>query len=153
MFTLAMVALLLYYANKSGFDQGSISLWSILYLIFAIPNCFLHFQYYYYNHRTVLDILPEQAKLIWTNKASKSETIEFSEINKIIVFMAPSKYRGNKVRLVPFEDYYYAKIYTSSGNEIVITSLMAPNVEDTMRTITGVPIERKIKHLGFSFIG
>jgi len=152
MFTLAMVVLLIYYRNKSGFDQGSISLWSILYLIFAIPTCFLHLQYYYYNHRCIFNILPEQSKFIWTDKQEKSETIAFNEISKIIVFMSPSWYRRSKIRIVPFEDYHYAKIYTSSGREIVITSLMTPRVEDAMGEIKGVEIERKIKHLGFSFI-
>ena len=144
--TLCCIVIVIYLGKKSGFTYRLINFWVIGYLITAIPNCFLHFQYYYYNHKTMLDILPEEAKLIYIDKAGKSEAVEFSEINKVIVFMPPSMYIGNKFPLLPFEDYHYAKIYTSLGKEIVITSLMTPKVEDVMRAITGVTIEREKKY-------
>ena len=121
----------------------------ILYIgffIIAIPTLYLHLEYYYINKGTSLEISPEEKKLYWTNKSGATEIISFADIEKIVVTIAtPGK--------LPFTSYNYAKIYTKLKEEIIITSLMTPKIENTMRTITDVNIERRVKVLPIISIG
>ncbi len=40
------------------------------------------------------------------------------------------------------ENYYYARIITHSGEELIITRLLTPEVEKAVRQLEGVPVER-----------
>ena len=47
------------------------------------------------------------------------------------------------ITFLAFESYYYARIITNLGEELIITCLLTPKVEETVRQLKGVPVIRK----------
>ncbi len=131
--------------NSNSFIQNGLI---IYYLINFLPVLYLHNEYYYNNKGITIEIdsyAGKFNKIVRTEKTGKVETYGLDDLNKIEIYMPPNLYNGRSVRYMPFEDYHYARIYTNSGKEIIITCLMVRNVEDAIKKITGVPIERKIR--------
>ncbi len=85
----------------------------------------------------------EKKAIILTDKYGFTETFDFDDLALIKLYMPPSWHRGSNFQLLPFEQYHYARIYTKSGRTIIITCLMAQRVENAMRGIKGVPIEKE----------
>ncbi len=44
--------------------------------------------------------------------------------------------------LLAMEFYYYARVITNSGEELIITRLLTPEVEKEVQKLEGVPVER-----------
>lgn len=117
----------------------------IYYLINILPVLYLHNEYYYNNKGTMIEIDSYGGKfnkIIYTNKEGTIETYALDDLSKVEIYMSPNMYRRSSYQLLPFESYHYARIYTKSGKEIIITCLMARKVEVAVATIIGVPIER-----------
>jgi hypothetical protein len=130
------------YQSHMGYDyiNWGIVGWAI---VSFLPVLYLHIEYYYYNRGTEFEIDAYEKKFTYTNKRGTTETYSFDDLSKIIVNMSPNMHRGSGFQILPFEQYHYAKIYTKSGKEIIITCLMARKVMDLVGSIRGVPVEKK----------
>lgn len=128
-----------------GTDKFFLEFYSIFFGLVFIPVVYLHIEYYYFNRGTTLDIELGEKKLIYTNKSGIVETIWFTDISKIIYYMDNIQYQKRKFSMLPFTPYLYATIITKNEEKIIITSLMAPNLESVLSNISGVPIEKKIR--------
>ncbi len=118
---------------------------SCYFLIFFIPALYLHLEYYHFNKRTILQIEPDENKLIYVNKSGVRQVFYFNELSNIVYYMERRwTTRPYSLTFSPYRYYHFARITTIKGEEIFITSLMAPVVEDALNVITGVPIEKKI---------
>jgi hypothetical protein len=117
---------------------------SIFFIASLLPVLYLHIEYYYFNKNTSIEIEPSQNKLVYCNKVGEVKTFYFNEIDKIALYMAPSFHRKSSLRIFPFENYHFGKILLKNGDIIIITSLMAPMVENALSSIKGIPVERKI---------
>jgi hypothetical protein len=106
-----------------------------------LPVFYLHLEYYTHNKGVEWEIDSWKKEVRYTDKEGVTAQYNFEDLKEIIVYMAPSWHRKNNFKIMPFEQYHYARIKTKSGKEIIITSLLIPKVEEAMRTITGVPIE------------
>ena len=115
----------------------------IIFGVIFLPALYLHIEYYYYNRGAKLEIDSYQKQLNYTDKTGVTQAYSFDDLNNIIIYMAPSWHRGSSFQLLPFEQYHYARIYTRSGKEIIITCLMAQKVQEAIKNITGVPVEKK----------
>jgi hypothetical protein len=136
------IGLFIYHENIDNGHGNPLKFFSYSFIICAMPCVYLHLQYYKYNKGRAMDIFPEKGYFIWTSQTGP-RTIEFSEIEKIVIYRTPSGFRKNSVRYLPFEGYHYAIIHLKSKDEIIFTSLMAPIVEDAVGYINGVEIEFK----------
>jgi hypothetical protein len=132
-----------YQANQNNLDDSLIDGLVVFVLISLLPVLYLHLEYYSYNKGTQLEIDPSEKKFTYTDKTGVIEIYSFDDLNKITVNMSPNMYRGSGFQILPFEQYHYAKIYTKSGKEIIITCLMARKVMDLVGSIRGVPVEKK----------
>lgn len=117
---------------------------SVLFIVSLLPVLYLHIEYYYFNKNTSIEIEPSQNKVVYCDKLGEIKTFYFNEVNKISIYMAPSLHRKSSLQIFPFENYHFAKIFLKNGEVIIITSLMAPMVENALSNIEGVPVERKI---------
>lgn len=112
-------------------------------LINFLPVIYLHLEYYFYNRGKILEIDPNQKIFSLTYESSEIEQFSFNEIAKVVLYMPPH-FHSNKLFLrIPFDNYHYAKFYTTNGNEIIITSLMVPKIEDIVFLIKGITVEKK----------
>ncbi|HSY77238.1 MAG TPA: hypothetical protein VK890_10300 [Bacteroidia bacterium] len=133
---------IIYIENTDGKHSYAIIFATFFFVLSALPCIYLHLEYYMYNKGRSMDIFPEKGHFIWANESGQ-KTIEFSEIEKILICRTPSGFRKNSIRYLPFEGYHYAIIYLKSKETIIFTSLMAPIIEDAAGYIIGVEIELK----------
>jgi hypothetical protein len=113
----------------------------LFWILSVLPVLYLHLEYYTHNKGVEWEIDSWKKEVRYTDKEGVTAQYNFEDLKEIIVYMAPSWHRKSNFKIMPFEQYHYARIKTKSGKEIIITSLLIPKVEEAMRTITGVPIE------------
>lgn len=142
-----------YQSNQNNLDESLRNGLITFALLSFLPVLYLHIEYYYYNRGTELEIDTWDKKLIHTDKTGITEAYNFDDLSKIIINMPPNMYRGSSFQILPFEQYHYAKIYTKSGKEIIITCLMARKVQDLLGSIRGVPVEKKKRIFASVLIG
>jgi hypothetical protein len=140
---LIIIAFGWYQANQNNLDESLRNGLIAFALLSFLPVLYLHIEYYHYNRSTELEIDSWGKKLIYTDKTGVTETYSFDDLSKIIINMPPNMHRGSSFQILPFEQYHYAKIYTKSEKEIIITCLMARKVQDLVGSIRGVPVEKK----------
>ncbi len=80
---------------------------------------------------------------IKAKESNSDEKVNFEDIIRIVMYMAPSWIRKSSLQFFQFEPYHYARIYTITGEIIIITSLLSLDVEKLLKNITGVKIEKK----------
>lgn len=142
-----------YQAAQNNLDDSLRNILIGFVLISFLPVSYLHLEYYSYNKGTELEIDAYEKKFTYTDKAGTTEIYSFDNLSKIIINMPPNMHRGSGFQILPFEQYHYAKIYTKSGKEIIITCLLARKVQDAMGSIRGVPVEKKKRIFASILIG
>ena len=121
-----------------GYSTSLVQFFSLYYML-LLPTLFLHLEYYAMNKRSIIEINTLQ-RIISINE---KQIISFDEIEKIILYMPPVWHRKGFIRLLPFEDYHYSKIKMKNGKQLVFTCLLAPKVEEAMKALSGIPLEKK----------
>ena len=122
-----------------GFDIDLFYFFSIFYFVNIGVVLFVHLQYFNANKYTKLLIDTIDNQIIYkSNEGTK--TINFNEINEIEVHMMPSLYRGSNIQILPFEQYCYAVLYTTS-EKIVISCLVIRNPMEAFKDL-GIKITR-----------
>lgn len=110
------------------------------YSIFFLPSFFLHIEYYLKNRGQKLEIFEEGITLLEKDGSKRSYLNK--DLQKIILYKSASLDKGG-IPLTPLESYHFARIIPKQGEEIILTCLMAPNVEDAIKGIKWVPNERR----------
>lgn len=151
LFLIAAVIFLKKYSDVYylGIEQDVFVFWAIN----LLPVLYLYIEYYSYNRGSILEIDFWKKEFIYTNRTGITETYNFDDFSKIVVYMAPSWLRGSSFQILPFEQYHYARVHTKSGKEIIITCLLTRKVQDTVESISGVPIEKKKRLFSSILIG
>lgn len=149
----AILAFACYQAKENNLDDNFIDGLVVFALISFLPVLYLHIEYYYFNGSTELEIYASEKKFIYIDKKGTTKTYSFDDLSKIVVYMPPHFHSNNMFIRIPFDTYHYAKIYTKSGKEIIITCLMARKVMDLVGSIRGVPVEKKKRIFASILIG
>lgn len=123
-FTIVVFVGVFFIGINKGFELDLYIYSSIFYLINIGAVFFVHFQYYQANKHTSIYILHEKQILYKSNDSEKN--ISFNEIVNVEIHMVPSLYYGNRIQLLPFEQYHYA-ILNTVNEKIVISSLVIKN--------------------------
>lgn len=123
-----------------SFDPDISLVFGIFFIIETLPALYLHIEYYLKNRGEEYEIKHSE---IIRYKNGEKQIFHKSELEKITVYMAPSVYQGSSLHFLAIESYHYARITTKSGEELIVTCLLTPKVEEAVRQITGVLYERK----------
>lgn len=110
------------------------------YSIFFIPALFLHAEYYFKNRGQQLEVLENEIILREGNGQVRKYLNR--DLQKIVLYKSASLDKGG-IPMTPIESYHYARIIPKQGEEIVVTNLMASDVEKIINNIKWVPYERK----------
>ncbi len=121
------------------FNNDALLILSIIFVIDALPALYLHIEYWLENYGNEYEILPDR---IIFNKRGRITTYLVKDIKEIFIYKSASIDKGG-IPFAAFESYYYARIITKSGEELIITCLLTPKVEEVVRQLRGVPIIRK----------
>jgi hypothetical protein len=131
----------IYMRNGSPFYKNfEFTIWPFFILIF--PTLVLHIEYFFANKSSkfVIDYENESIEYL------KGDTLlkyPFSEISRIVVYLAPSIKRGSSVKYLPFEKYNFAKFFFKGGDEMIITSLLIGNLDQEIDNFKGPEIIKK----------
>jgi uncharacterized membrane protein YhdT len=109
------------------------------YLLFTLPSFYLHLEYAIRNAGEEITINPNE---IIVRKHGKERRYSESDLAEIIVYKSASLDRWG-MPFTAMEYYHYARIITKSGEEIIITCLLTPKVEEVVRRFSKVDYERR----------
>lgn len=134
-----LFAMIYYFYYLTDNQDGVPVILGVTYLISMLPAYFLHVEYYTANKHDVVyfDTLGH------TITFNEEQPVSFNDVEKVVLYMPPVWHRKGFIRLLPFEDYHYAKIMMKSGELFTFTCLLASKVEEVMNTMRGVLIEKK----------
>jgi hypothetical protein len=126
--TLMMLVVLLWL----HFDKDITLIFAVFWLVYTIPTLYLHIEYYLQNKHDMFIIANQE---ITVEKHGKQTTYLARDIKEIVVYMAPNIIKGNYFRFLPIESYYYGHVKTITGQDLIITSLLTPNVRDVLKQV------------------
>jgi hypothetical protein len=121
-----------------NFDPDYLKVVGIIHLLATVPALYLHTEYTIKNWNQIINITDNEIEAI---KKGSIYSYGKSQVKKIIVVKAASRDRAG-IRLTAIESYYYARLVMQNGEEIIITCLMANNIESELSQLRGVPVER-----------
>jgi hypothetical protein len=122
------------------FDQGMMRIFLIIWLVYTIPALYLHLEYYFKNRGQQLKIL--DSEIVFQDRNGDEKSYKPQDLQKIVLYKSASLDKGG-LQLSAIESYHYARIIPKQGKEIILTCLMAPDVEKAVKQIRWVSYERK----------
>jgi hypothetical protein len=125
--------------KEADYDVNSLIIGSLCFLVLLMPAFFLHIEYFLINKTDIVDVNASLRTVSFNDKTP----VPFINIEKIILVMSPVLYRNGNINITPFDNYHYAVISMKGGEQFIFTSLMAFRVEEAMKHISGVTIEKK----------
>lgn len=108
-------------------------------MVYTIPAIYLHLEYYFKNKNEIVEI--RESKIVVTKKTVVT-TYQINEIDKVILFKARNLDK-KKIQFAAMESYYYLKLITKKGEEIILTCLLDPNIDELIKKLPGLVITRK----------
>ena len=126
-----IVAVLAYYKYNNDLDNELLAYYILFFLISLAPVVFLHIEYLKrnWNYRLLNDSDNNCFKLCNIYKEEES-IIKFVDIEQIVIYCAPSVRKKSNFKILPFENYHFARIFTKSGKQYVITNLLMEDIID-----------------------
>ena len=112
----------------------------ILWGIDAITSLYLHFEYLAKNKGEEYEV--RDTELI-RRKGGKETTYKNNEIEKIIVHLSPALYKNSNFHLLAIEGYHYAVVKLKTGEELILTCLLAPRIDKSLKQMHGVLFEKQ----------
>jgi len=123
-----------------NFDIDFVVIFGMVYVLITLLVLYLHIEYYLINKGQ--EIIIESDKLSITSKNGNTQKFKNSELNKVILYKSASLDKGG-IQFTPIESYQYLRIIAKSGQQIIITCLMYPQMEKVMNELRGVHKIRK----------
>ncbi len=121
------------------FAMDAIVIFGIVFLLDFLPTLYLHLQYWRKNRKEEYVVTRNE---IIRYTAGGEETYNIDDIEKYIVYKSASMDKGG-MTFFTVERYYYARLLLRSGDEMIITSLLMPKMDEVFGQLKGVEIERK----------
>jgi hypothetical protein len=113
---------------------------SILWSIDAISSLYLHFEYLAKNKGEEYEV--RDTELI-RRKGEEVTVYRNYEIEKIIVYLSPALYKNSNFHLLAIEGYHYAVVKLKTGEELILTCLLAIRIDNSLKQIRGVLFEKR----------
>lgn len=122
------------------FNISAVTIFGIWFAVLTLPVIYLHIEYYLANRGQEVIIKNEELTVI--SRKGNAYKFKLTELNKVILYKSASLDKGG-IPITPFELYNYARIITKSGEQIIITCLMYPKLEEVINELKGVQRIRK----------
>ena len=113
---------------------------SILWGLDAITALYLHFEYLAKNKGEKYEV--RDTELI-RRKNGKVIVYGNDEIEKIIIYLSPALYKNSNFHLLAIEGYNYAVVKLKTGEELILTCLLAPRIDKSLKQMRGVLFEKR----------
>lgn len=136
-----IVVIILYIFYAANFD-GKIFVYVIIpmFIVLVLPTAYIHYDYYNHGRNYNYDINDKGIIQFKKDKSVKYDRANFKEIK---LYMSGTRLIGSVVKNFPFEDYYYAKIITFEGEEIIISCLFSKKIDKLLLSLySEVPLTK-----------
>lgn len=122
-----------------NFDMALVVISGAFVLINYLPVAYLHYTYWLTNRGEEYVITRNEVIRI---RNGQEVIVRSQDIRKSIIYRSRnSEKRGRPT--FGMEEYYFVRLIHNSDMELAITCLVVPNVDKVIRSLKGVPIERK----------
>lgn len=108
------------------------------FVVFVLPALYLHIRYSSVNAGNVIEI--ERSGIVFKMKNGLSTSFTVKDIERIELHQAATVHT---LKYTMIESYHYAKVVPKNGQPIIVTCLMAPNVEKAVSVLDGVTMLKK----------
>jgi hypothetical protein len=141
-----IMAVLAYYQYNNDLDRELLSYYIIFFLISLIPVVFLHIEYLKRNgnFRFIIDSDNSCFKLSNIKKEEES-IIKFDEIKQIVIYCAPSVRKKRSFKILPFENYHFARIFTKNHKQYIITNLLMEDIIEGFKIVPNIKIQFELR--------
>jgi hypothetical protein len=113
---------------------------SILWGIDAITSLYLHLEYLSHNKGDEYEVRGNE---LIRRKDGKETIYKNDEIEKVIVYLSPALYKNSNFHFLSIEGYHYAVVKLKSGDKLIITCLLTPRVDKSLKQLKGVLFEKR----------
>lgn len=138
LFFLATILIVILYFFD--FDRGMTIAFAIGLSIDAITSLYLHFEYLAKNKGEEYEI--RDTELI-RRKGGEETIYKNDEIEKIVVCLSPALYKNSNFHFLAIEGYHYAVVKLKTGKELILTCLLAPRIDKSLKQMRGVLFEKR----------
>lgn len=130
--TVIALGLMVYMKMEAGVDvSGYFYLWV---LVSLLPVLYVYFEYLRFNQLSVVLTIDTIRRNVTYSDVKTSVEFGFDEVKEIVLNRSPSWSRPDRVQMLPFEQFRYAKIFTQCSS-ITITSLLVRDLEKAIDEI------------------
>ncbi|MDG1849269.1 MAG: hypothetical protein P8I82_02095 [Flavobacteriales bacterium] len=130
------------------FDQYFVQVFVFFWMLDLLPAVYLHLSYLSKNKGEEYEV--RDTELVW-RKGGEKKVYKNHEIEKIIIHLSPALYRNSNFHLLAIESYHYAVVKLKTGEELILTCLLAPRIDKSLKKMKGVLFEKR-KRLFCMFI-
>lgn len=127
----------LYYLK---FDEHFVQVFLVIWIIDLLPAIYLHVTYFLINKGEEYEVRDNELILY---KKGEVLTYKNEEIEKIIIYLSPALYKNSDFHLLMIESYHYAVIELKTGEKLILTCLLTPRVDKSLKQIKGVLFEKR----------
>jgi hypothetical protein len=126
-YMIAFIAMPFYFMNRYKGETLDLiySLGIGVLFVLIIPMLVLHIRYYTLNRNVTIEL--SSKSLFSINHLKITKRINKTDIKTINIYMSYSAYYHG-LRVLPMDNYFYGFITLSSGEEILITTLLDPEL-------------------------
>ncbi len=130
-FIFYLVLFFIAYVYTIELDEAFFVVFFPMFIFLVFPAIFLHIEYYKRNKGEVYKLCGNK---IIRCKGEIEVIYNKEDISKITVFVSPNYFR-NGIYFTAFENYHFARIVLNTGENVYLTSLLAPGGIDKALSI------------------
>ncbi len=120
------------------FEPNMVFIFTCFWIAYTIPVLYLHAEYTIRNAGEEIEI--NQNELVVKRNGNELK-YKGEDLSKIIVYKSASL--DSWMQFIAAESYFYCRIITNGGEEVIITCLMSRKLDQEVQKLSGVPLERK----------
>lgn len=139
-FILILVGVIVLYYLR--FDKYFVQVFLVVWALDLLPALYLHLTYLAKNKGEAYEV--RDTELI-RRKGGEVTVYKNDEIEKIIVYLSPALYKNSNFHLLAIEGYHFAVVKLKTGEELILTCLLAPRIDKALKQMKGVLFERRKK--------
>ena len=137
-FILMLVGVIILYYLQ--FNKNFVLAFLIVWSLDLLPALYLNLTYLSKNKGEEYEV--RDTELI--RRKDGEETIyKNDEIEKIIVYLSPTLYKNSNFLLMSIQDYHYAVVKLKTGEKLILTCLLAPRIDKSLKQMKGVLFEKR----------
>lgn len=126
--------------NYLRFDVYFVQVFLVVWALDILPASYLHITYLSKNKGEEYEV--RDTELI-KRKGGEETIYKNDEIEKIIVYLSPALYKNSNFHLLSIEGYHYAVVKLKTGEELILTCLLAPRLDKSLKQMRGVLFEKR----------